>query len=102
MKKLSKLKLHDVAILNDGEMKCITGGYGQGSGYGYSSDVSDSPLCAEGERLFECFINFDGVCDLGSSYSLGAVCAKGTWEAMRKSSAQLGAMGIQGYAQTCR
>lgn len=27
MKKLSKLKLHNVAILNDQEMKCITGGY---------------------------------------------------------------------------
>lgn len=96
MKKLSKLKLHNVAILNDGEMKSITGGYG------YSSDASDSSLCASGEHLYQCYINFDCVCDLETSYSLGAVCAKSSWEAMRKSSAQLGAMGIHGYAQTCR
>lgn len=35
MKKLSKLKLHNVAILNDQEMKCITGGYDDDVTYTY-------------------------------------------------------------------
>lgn len=35
MKKLSKLKLHDVAILNDQEMRCITGGYDADVQYTY-------------------------------------------------------------------
>lgn len=95
MKKLSKLKLHDVAILNDGEMKCITGGYG------YSSYASDSSLCAAGERLYQCYINFDGDCDLGTSHSLGAVCATNATQAREKSRKQLNSVGITSYAQTC-
>lgn len=95
MKKLSRLKLHNVAILNDDEMKCITGGYVN------SSYASDSSLCAPGERLYQCYINLDGVCDLSTSYSLGAVCAKSSTLAMKKSRKQLNSVGVTGYAQTC-
>lgn len=98
MKKLSKLKLHNVAILNDDEMKCITGGYGE------STYVSDSPLCGIGEHLYQCFADFQNNHSPKpeTTYSLGAVCAKNRRAAMDMTGENLRSQGLGvSYAFTC-
>ena len=68
MKKLSKLKLHNVAILNDDEMKSIVGGY---VSYG---------LCTTGEYLFTCIADFTP----RPTNNPGSVCAKSASAARQK------------------
>ena len=97
MKKLSKLKLHNVAILNDDEMKCITGGYGE------STYVSDSPLCGAGEHLYQCYADFQNSHSPKpeTTYSLGAVCATSTRTAMDMTRNNLHSQDLGSYGFTC-
>lgn len=96
MKKLSKLKLHNVTILNDQEMKCVTGGYEDPYG-------SKSSWCAEDERLFQCYIHFTSRYGYNpeSSHSLGAVCAIYQGEALLASLRNLASWDIGPYQVTC-
>lgn len=73
MKRLSKLKLHEVVKLSDSEMKSIRGGY-------YSVDASNcSTTCPDGTVLE--ITNCNGTCTADKNYS---VTCKGATQTLTK------------------
>lgn len=92
MKKLSKLKLHNVAELSDAEMKNIVGG------------AQPSSMCQSNEFLYQCSADFQSgyTTNPETTYSIGAICAKSRSEANEKARQTLIAQGVDGgFAVKC-